>query len=159
FVQPRYWGKRSLDYLWYGIGAYIKANPQIKYMFGPVTLSDSYPHEAKELIAAFYLQQFGQQTKLAVGRRRFEIRDEVTSFIAEELAGDYKESYKKLKLLLEEYGVKVPTLFKQYSELCEEDGCQFIDFSLDPDFNNCTDCLILVDVAKIKAKKYNRYIG
>ncbi|WP_233144511.1 lysophospholipid acyltransferase family protein [Methyloprofundus sedimenti] len=23
FVQPRYWGQRSLDYLWYGIGAYL----------------------------------------------------------------------------------------------------------------------------------------
>ena len=30
FVQPKYWGTRALDYLWFGIGAYIKNNPNIK---------------------------------------------------------------------------------------------------------------------------------
>ena len=29
FVQPRYWGRRSLDYLWYGIGALLRSNPQL----------------------------------------------------------------------------------------------------------------------------------
>ena len=24
FVQPKYWGRKSLDYLWYGIGAFIR---------------------------------------------------------------------------------------------------------------------------------------
>jgi len=158
FVQPRYWGKRSLDYLWYGIGAYIKANPKIKYMFGPVSLSDAYPNEAKGLISSFYLQQFGKKKQLAVGRRPFKIKQEIRDFVTGQLSGDYKKSYKKLNLLLDEYGVKVPTLFKQYSELCEEDGCHFIDFSVDPNFNNCIDCLILVEIDKIKEKKYNRYI-
>ena len=32
FVQPKYWGTRALDYLWYGIGAYLKNNPNIKYL-------------------------------------------------------------------------------------------------------------------------------
>jgi hypothetical protein len=35
FVQPQYQTRHSLDYLWYGIGAYIKANPHIRYLFGP----------------------------------------------------------------------------------------------------------------------------
>ena len=43
FVQPRYWGRRSLDYLWYGIGAFLRANPEYRYLFGPVTLSNSFP--------------------------------------------------------------------------------------------------------------------
>ena len=36
FIQPRYQGKRSLDYLWYGIGAYLHQHPEIQYLFGPV---------------------------------------------------------------------------------------------------------------------------
>ena len=35
FVQPKYWGKRSLDYLWVGIGAFIAKNPQYQYLYGP----------------------------------------------------------------------------------------------------------------------------
>lgn len=45
FVQPRYWGKRSLDYLWFGIGAFLRQNPEIKYLFGPVSLSQAYPRQ------------------------------------------------------------------------------------------------------------------
>ena len=159
FVQPRYWGKRSLDYLWYGIGAYINHHPNIQYMFGPVSLSDAYPHEAKELIIAFYLQQFGATQKLAEGKRPFKVSKTVKTLAESEFSGDYKEAYTKLNTLLSEYGIKVPTLFKQYAELCEPGGTQFIDFSIDPDFNNCVDGLIIVDLNQIKPKKRQRYLA
>ncbi|WP_019557889.1 lysophospholipid acyltransferase family protein [Thiomicrorhabdus arctica] len=159
FVQPRYWGKRSLDYLWYGIGAYLVRNPHIQYMFGPVSLSDAYPKLAKELISGFYKQQFGDEQTLAVGKRPF-ILSKPTQAIAEtEFSGEYKESYKKLNALLDLEGVKVPTLFKQYAELCDDKGCRFIDFSVDPDFNDCIDAFIFVEIDKIKPKKKQRYMS
>ena len=43
FVQPRYWGRRSLDYLWFGIGAYVRRYPECRYLFGPVSLSRDMP--------------------------------------------------------------------------------------------------------------------
>ncbi|BBP44429.1 lysophospholipid acyltransferase family protein [Thiosulfativibrio zosterae] len=158
FVQPRYWGKRSLDYLWFGIGAYLVRHPEIKTMFGPVSLSNAYPALAKELISSFYLQQFGDDRHLATGKRPFKPSKATLSISEAEFAGDYKESYKKLNTLLDLEGVKVPTLFKQYAELCEDKGCRFIDFSIDPDFGDCIDGLILVDIAKILAKKKERYM-
>jgi hypothetical protein len=36
-------------------------------------------------------------------------------------------------------GGGIPPLYKQYSELCEPGGVQFIDFGSDPAFNNCVD--------------------
>ena len=63
-----------------------------------------------------------------------------------------------LKQLLSDMGYTVPTLFKQYSDLCEEGGVKYLTFSVDPDFNNCIDGLIFVDLAKLKAKKHNRYM-
>lgn len=158
FVQPRYWGKRSLDYLWFGIGAYVSANPHIKYLFGPVSLSDAYPQPAKELIVAFYQTQFGSQQDLAIGKRPFTASPEIQAISKSEFSGDYKESYKKLNALLDIEGVKVPTLFKQYAEVCDDKGCRFIDFSTDPDFNNCVDSLILVEMDKLKPKKRARYL-
>lgn len=59
---------------------------------------------------------------------------------------------------LKKLGVKVPTLYKQYVELCVDKGCHFIDFNIDPDFNNCIDSLIMVEVDKIAPKKRQRYI-
>ncbi|MDX1796831.1 MAG: GNAT family N-acyltransferase [Hydrogenovibrio sp.] len=159
FVQPRYWGKRSLDYLWYGIGAYIRHNPHIKYMFGPVSLSDAYSQEAKEIIVAFYQKQFAAEQNYAEGKRPFKPSKTVEAIAESEFSADYKTAYKKLNAILDEYGVKVPTLFKQYAELCEPGGCQFIDFSVDPDFNNCIDSLILVEIDRIKEKKRQRYLS
>jgi len=39
FMQPRYSGRRSLDYLWFEIGAYLRTRPDTKYLFGPISLS------------------------------------------------------------------------------------------------------------------------
>ncbi|WP_040727496.1 lysophospholipid acyltransferase family protein [Thiomicrorhabdus sp. Kp2] len=159
FVQPKYWGKRSLDYLWYGIGAYVAQHPHIKYLFGPVSLSDAYPLNAKELIIGFYQQQLGSNQDLAQGIRSVKLSKNNQQIAQEIFNGDYKESYKKLNALLDLEGVKVPTLFKQYAEVADDKGCRFIDFSTDPDFNDCVDALILVELDKLKPKKRERYLN
>ncbi|BBP46942.1 acyltransferase [Thiosulfatimonas sediminis] len=159
FVQPKYWGKRSLDYLWFGIGAYLQQHPNIEYMFGPVSLSNTYPQQAKELIAAFYLQQFGDYQSLVEAREPFVISDESMAIAKQELSGEYSASLKKLNALLALEGVKLPTLFKQYAELCNDKGCRFIDFSIDSLFSDCIDAFIFVEIAKIKSKKRQRYMG
>jgi len=162
FVQPRYWGKRSLDYLWYGIGAYVALHPDIKYLFGPVSLSAAYPQNAKELIMGFYSQQFGsnpKQTKSVTAIRPIKLSPQNQNIAEHVFNGEYKASYKKLNALLDAEGVKVPTLFKQYAEVCDDKGCQFIDFSIDPNFNNCIDAFILVDLDKLTPKKRARYLN
>jgi len=159
FVQPKYWGKRSLDYLWYGIGAYVAQHPEVKYLFGPVSLSDAYPQNAKELIIGFFDQQLGSKQDLAEALRPVEMSDNNKKIAEEVFSGDYKESFKKLNTLLDLDGVKVPTLFKQYAEVADDKGCRFIDFSIDPDFNACVDALILVELDKLKPKKRERYLN
>jgi hypothetical protein len=56
-------------------------------------------------------------------------------------------------------GAAVPTLYKQYGELCKADGVKFLAFGIDADFGDCIDGLVLVDTHKLKGKKYQRYIG
>ncbi len=158
FVQPRYWGQRSLDYLWYGIGAYLRENPEVKYLFGPVSISDTYPPQAKEVIISFYQQQFGSDQGLATAKMPFVISEQAQRFAESEFNDDYKTSFKILNSELKKLGVKVPTLYKQYVELCSDNGCHFIDFNIDPSFNNCIDSLIMVELDKITAKKRQRYI-
>lgn len=157
FVQPRYWGQHSLEYLWCGIGAYLREHPEVKYLFGPVSISNSYPQSAKELIIHFYQQQFGKNAPLAKARIPFVISEE-TQFIDNEFNQDYSSSFKILNSELKKLGVKVPILYKQYAELCIDGGCHFVDFNIDPDFNNCIDGLIMVEIDKITPKKKQRYI-
>ncbi|MBV0932831.1 lysophospholipid acyltransferase family protein [Marinobacterium weihaiense] len=160
FVQPRYWGKRSLDYLWYGIGAYLRRHPDVRYMFGPVSLSNSYPKRARDLLVWFYRHYFPHPEALARSRSPYTLDADAETTIHQLFSGrDYREDFNRLREQLDFLGVSVPTLYKQYSELCEAGGVSFLDFGVDADFNYCVDGLVLVDTHRVKARKRDRYIG
>ena len=160
FVQPRYWGKRSLDYLWYGIGAYLKRNPHIRYLFGGVSLSASYPQAARDLMVYFYSLYFGDTSVSAVSKQPYPLPQTLLTELQQHFSGtDYLADFTQLKHLLANMGLSVPTLYKQYSELCEPGGVRFLAFGTDPDFANCVDGLVLVDIHQVKAAKKARYLA
>ncbi|QEW08242.1 lysophospholipid acyltransferase family protein [Nitrincola iocasae] len=159
FVQPRYWGRRSLDYLWYGIGAYLKSRPHIDRMLGPVSISAKLPQIARDLLVIYYRHYYGLE-KLAKANAPYSPSDagfgEAQRLFCFK---DAREDFIALKERLDLYGVTVPTLYKQYTELCVDKGVHFLDFSVDADFGYCIDGLVMVNVADIKAKKRQRYMG
>ena len=159
FVQPKYWGSRALDYLWQGIGAYLSYNPHIKYMYGPVSISNSYPKLAKDAIVYFYSQYFGSEEKSFKAKRPY-ILSRNTKEEFSELFKDkeYVEAFKELKSYLKGFEVSVPTLYKQYGDLFDEGGVEFFDFGVDPDFNNAIDGYLMVNLDKLKIEKRRRYI-
>jgi putative hemolysin len=159
FVQPKYWGSRALDYLWQGIGAYLRANPQIRYMFGPVSMSDIYSYEAKSLIAHLYLTHFGSEQVLLKSNNQFDISKTDKNILNIVKGESYEDDFKSVKEYLSYQNLSIPTLYKQYSDVCEKGGVKFLDFGIDKDFGNCVDGFILVDIAKLKESKRKRYIG
>ena len=154
FVQPKYWGKRGLDYLWQGIGAYLARYPEYRYLFGPVSISGTMPQKARDLLVSFYRSYFSPETPAATSRRPYSapLMDWLFS-------RDYQEGLVYLKSILSEMGCSIPTLYKQYTELCEPGGVQFMDFGVDPEFNDCVDGLVVVDISAMKPSRYQRYIA
>ena len=162
FVQQRYWGKRSLDYLWYGIGAFLAKNTQYRYLFGAVSISSALPPLARELLIYFYKLYFAGNSE-NVGescrsRNPFIFTLPLQSLAAEFAGSDCRADFRRLKTLLGNLGVAIPPLYKQYAELCEPGGVVFLDFNVDPSFNNCVDGLVIVDLHKLKEQKRKRYI-
>lgn len=157
FIQPRYWGRRGLDYLWSGIGAYLARYPHYRYLFGPVSISGGLPPAARDLLVAFYRLWFPASHPLAASRQPYPAS--LPDVLAQFGGVDYVDDLTKLKSLLGNLGCGIPPLYKQYSELCEPGGVQFIDFGSDPAFNNCVDGLVLVDLCYLKTNRYQRYIG
>ena len=159
FVQPKYWGKRSLDFLWFGIGALLKRNPQYRYLFGPVSISDRYSTEAKNMLVYFYSHYFRSEHRPATALNPFVVSDDARH----ELEGlfchnDYKKDFQTLKTHLDEMGYSVPTLYKQYTEICEPGGVFFSDFNIDPGFGDCVDGFVIVDTEHAKPSKRKRYL-
>jgi putative hemolysin len=158
FVQPRYWGRRSLDYLWYGIGAFLAKNRQYRYLFGPVSISNTLPLMARELLIYFYRLYFSGKSDIACSRNPFSFSHPL-EILKKEFSGEnYRADFMKLKSLLCNLGTAVPPLYKQYTELCEPGGVVFLDFNIDPAFNNCVDGLVIVDTQKLREQKRKRYM-
>ena len=160
FVQPHYWGMRSLDYLWVGIGAYVKRHPGMRYLLGPVSISDAYPTDAKNLLVHFYRHYFGDESVLALARNRFVIDEQdSTAHLGVFIGDDYEQDFRTLKASLAKCGLSVPTLYKQYTETYESGGVKFLDFNVDAKFANCVDGLVLADLDQLKPAKRERYLG
>lgn len=154
FVAPEYWGSRSIDYLWQGIGAYLRRHPQVRYLYGAVSLSAALPLAAREQIVAYYLRYHGAVAGAVWSRRPF-------AYVAAppcygEL--DAEAALRVLKANLDRLGVTLPMLYKQYTELCEPGGARFLAFGVDPDFSDSLDGLIEVDLQRIRARKRARYL-
>ena len=158
FVEPKYWGTRALDYLWYGIGAYVKANPNIKYMFGPVSISGAFPAIAKDMLVFYYNYYYSSEKNLVEARTPFSYSSHIHDIKEFFTLEDKKRDFKSLKIALSNIGVNVPTLYKQYSELTLDDGVKFLDFNVDKNFGDCIDSFILVEIDKIKDSMKQRYM-
>lgn len=159
FIAPAYWRSRALDQLWQGIGLYLQRHPELRYLFGPVSMSVKLPREAREWIAAAHQHYFGAPG-LARAHQPFVISQEVVAGVQLALEGlDAIEGLSKLKHHLDALGVSLPVLYRQYVDLVEPEGVQFLDFGEDPGFSGCVDGLVMLDLARLKPAKRARYLG
>ena len=161
FVAPEYWGSRSLEYLWQGIGAYLRRYPQVRYLFGAVSISAALPLSAREQLVAYYSHYYGvgadavgDESVVAASLRPFRY------FAAPPSFGDMDAdtAFGVLKCNLAAHGASVPVLYKQYTELCEPGGARFLAFGVDPAFSDSIDGLIEVDLQRVLPKKRQRYL-
>jgi putative hemolysin len=155
FVAPEYWGTRSLEYLWYGIGAWLRQHPEVRYLFGPVSISAALPQAAREQLVAFYQTHYGSRESWARSRHPFVPTAAVPDFAALEVDTAQALLRENLRAL----GARIPTLYKQYTELSEPGGVRFLAFGVDPDFAGATDGLLWLDLSRLKPRKRERYLG
>jgi len=159
FVQPAYWNSRSLDYLWQGIGAYLRHRPDLRYLFGPVSISAALPPAAREWIVHCHRHYFGDGEGLAASRNPLKISPHVEAAAAHAWADkDAKAGLIQLKRQLAQMECAIPTLYKHYVDLCEPEGVRFLAFGTDPAFGHCVDGLIRLDLNFLRAAKRQRYL-
>lgn len=158
FIQQKYWGSNALDYIWQGIGAYLCDKPEIKYLWGAVSISDSYSEFCKGLIISYYKKWYIGDVSLVIPKQEFQISKKVNEDVLRILNGkDYLEDFKNMKITLKNNNFSVPVLYRRYTDLTEYGGSTFLSFCVDVHFNNSIDGLILVDLTKLKDEMKNRY--
>ncbi len=159
FVNPNYWGKASLDYLWQGIGSYLAHNQDIRYLIGPVSMSADYPKELKDMLAHFYRTYHKSPETMAEAFHPYLLSEETI----ENLNGFFNnlerdDAFDKMQSQFKAMGHRLPVLFKQYAAIFEDGGFTSLVFSVDPDFGDCLDGLCMADITRLKIAKRKRYI-
>jgi len=127
-------------------------------MFGPVSLSATFPAVAKDMLIFYYNHYYGTNEKLVEAKTPYQYSNNINDIKELFDLNDKRKDFKFLKSALSNIGVSIPTLYKQYSEIAEDNGVKFLDFNIDTNFADCVDGFILVEVEKIKESAKQRYI-
>ena len=69
------------------------------------------------------------------------------------------ESLAVLRERLAAMNCHLPVLYRQYADLCEPDGVEFLGFGTDPAFGHCVDGLIRLDLSRLRPAKRERYLA
>lgn len=150
FIDPRWFKTRALDELWRGIGAWLLANPEVRFLFGPVSISATLPEPARRQLLGWCERCYGR-TGWARARHPVEAADFPTA--------DPAAALQLLRSEFERLGAQIPPLFRQYVDLVEPDGVRFLAYSKDPAFANCIDALVWLDLERLRPAKRARYLG
>ncbi|SHJ17524.1 Putative hemolysin [Malonomonas rubra DSM 5091] len=150
----------SLLLLWKGIGHYLVANPQYRYLFGPVSISGDYSSTSRQLMTSALARNFLindlaalVQPRLPVPLKPLQING-VPVGQADPLLQDMEE-VSALVADLETDNKGIPVLLRHYLGL----GGKLLAFNLDPDFSDVIDGLLLVDLTQTERKQLQRYMS
>lgn len=158
FIREEY--QRSyqpLLMLWKGLAAFIVRNPRYSKLFGCVSISGDYSTVSRELMVRFLKRhcfdaslgtRVTPSTPLknkALRKLDFSLSDSVFND-PEDIGGLVTDV---------EDGRGIPVLLKQYLKL----GGRLLGFNVDPDFGDCLDGLILVDLVNTEEKILGRFMG
>lgn len=160
FVQPRYQTRHSLDYLWWGIGAFLKRNPGHRYLFGPASISRHYGSDGTALLTSYYGHYFAAPELGIRARNPLRLQDNIAAKARDGFLGDDPDAdFRTLKTRLSALGLPVPTLYKHYAQAMCPGGVSFSAFNVDTAFGDCVDSFVLADLEKLTPRKRQRYLN
>lgn len=150
-------GMYSLDNIWDGLGAIVIDNPDIKYLFGKVTLYPHYDKLARDLLYYFIEKYFPDKDKLIFPKIPVEITTPEKVLKSIFTGCNYDEDYKILVQKARSLKEGVPPLFNAYMNLSAT--MRSFGAAVNPSFGNVEEMGILVTIADIYDYKKDRHIS
>ncbi|NQX42757.1 Putative hemolysin [Pedobacter steynii] len=136
--------------LWKGILKYLLDNPQYRYMFGPVSISNNFSKFSKSLIVDYITKNHFDYELAAYVKPKNKFKADLSA-IDKNLLIESSESLKDLDSLIsdiENSHIKIPVLLRQYMNL----NAKIICFNIDPKFSDCLDGFLVVDMQNIPSE-------
>lgn len=163
FVQPKYQpskdnrkGLFSLDNLWDGLGAMVVINPDVKYLFGKVTMYPHFNAEARDLLHYFMNHYFPDNENLVRPIVSLGYKGSTAGFEALFEGLNYKEGYKVLNTRIRTLGENIPPLINTYMNLSST--MKTFGTAINYEFGEVEETGILITIADIYETKKHRHI-
>lgn len=131
--------------LWKGILYFLLKNPEYRYLTGPVSISNNYSDVSKDSIIRFITANyFNHQLARYIRPRKayqFISEDENINLLLENAGSDLNK-FDRIIGDIDKVNNGIPVLLKKYLSL----NASILAFNVDPNFNNCLDGLIILDI-------------
>jgi len=149
FIVPEYQRKpMSLFLLWKGLLTVLIKHAEYRYLIGPVSISNEFSDFSKSLIVEFIMNHYYDAglAECIRPKRKFNLQADKRVDRGVIINSAEKDINRVEKVVSDvESGYKIPVLLKKYLEI----NARIIGFNVDPDFNNCLDGLMILDVYNI----------
>jgi len=163
FVQPQYQASRSrkgffaLDNVWDGLGSVLYSHPEIKYVYGKMTMYKDYNPLARDLILFFLKKHFSKGELLMEAYnplKSYHDEAELTHLFP---ADNFKDDYKTLVHEVDKIGCKIPPLVNIYMKVASTMQC--FGTSDNEEFGATEETVILIKIEDIYEEKIARHLN
>ena len=146
----------ALDNLWDGLGALTVVKPNVRYLFGKMTMYPSYDRQARDMILFFLEKHFGDADKLIIPMKPLKIDadpDELRQLFCED---NFKADYRILNREVRRRGYNIPPLVNAYMGLSPT--MRMFGTAINYGFGDVEETGILIAVDEILDEKRIRHI-
>lgn len=147
----------ALDNLWDGLGAIVVDHPEIKYLFGKVTMYPEYSRECRDMILYFFSRHFADPDQLVRPIIPLETNPDIEALGREFPEGaEFRDDYRRLNHLIREHGINIPPLVNAYMTLSPT--MRYFGTAINTEFGDVEETAILITINEIVEEKKRRHI-
>ena len=146
----------ALDNLWDGLGALTVVLPDVKYLFGKVTMYPSYLTKARDMILYFLNKHFPDKDKLVTPVTPLVLETDEEELRTLFCKDNFKEDYRTLKQEVHKFGLVIPPMVNAYMGLSPT--MKIFGTAVNHDFGTVEETGLLIAVDELQDDKRIRYI-
>lgn len=147
----------ALDNLWDGLGALAVIDPEIKYLFGKVTMYPDYGPEARNMILYFLNKYFPDPDRLVRPFRPLETNTDTAAMERIFTGGSFREDYRILNKHVRDLGCNIPPLVNAYMSLSPT--MRMFGTAINDEFGDVEESGIFIAISEIFDEKKKRHLG
>ncbi len=163
FVRLEYQSSRAgakaifaLDNLWDGLGALTVIHPEIKYLFGKMTMYPEYSVSCRNMILYFLKKHFPDPDHLVTPITPLNIDYDDEEYNRLFPGENFKEDYKVLNSEVRKRGFNIPPLVNAYMSLSPT--MKMFGTAINDEFGNVEETGIFLTISEIFEEKKKRHI-